>query len=43
MIKARDLPEEDVMQTTRVARQIYETEVKNLPVIERLWLVKWMI
>jgi len=43
MIKARDLPEEDVMQTTRVARQIYETEVKNLPVIERLWLVKMVM
>lgn len=28
------------MQVTGVARQIYETGVKNLPVIERLRLVK---
>ncbi|MBI1881856.1 MAG: hypothetical protein HYR94_27085 [Chloroflexi bacterium] len=25
---------------TVVAQQIYETTVKNLPIIERLWLVK---
>ena len=28
------------MQTTGIAQQIYETDVKNLPVIERLLLVK---
>jgi len=28
------------MQTIGVAQQIYETDVKNLPVIERLLLVK---
>ncbi len=28
------------MQTTGVVQQIYETDVKNLPVIERLLLVK---
>jgi hypothetical protein len=28
------------MQTAKVARQIYETSVKNLPAVERLQLVK---
>ncbi len=31
------------MQATGVARQIYETGVKNLPVIERLRLVKLVL
>ncbi len=31
------------MQTTGVARQVYETDVKNLPVIERLRLVKLVL
>jgi hypothetical protein len=31
------------MQTTRIAQQIYETNVRNLPVIERLWLVKMVL
>ena len=31
------------MQATGVARQIYETGVKNLPVVERLRLVKLVL
>ena len=31
------------MQATGVTRQIYETDVKNLPVIERLRLVKLVL
>jgi hypothetical protein len=34
---------EDVMQPTRVAQQIYETSIRNLPVVERLWLVKMVM